>query len=359
MEEDIIASAESALIWWGLGIGALLGALIQRTGFCMANCFTSIWIFGSFLQFKAYMVALLVAMTGVQIMASSGLLTPADSIFLPTTFPIIGYIFGGFIFGVGIVYAGGCATRILVRTGEGNLGALVSVLAFNISAGSVLGGHLAYTNVHFFRAYTIDLTDSSIPGMLGITPWIVIALFAITLAVLFFIKRHDDSFVGVKWPLTGVAIGLLVTAGWYATASTGQRVLADEFLAMDSQVVSRFRPTSLTFAAPTAEFFGWLRTASGSTLTFSVATVMGVVAGALIAALITRSFHWVTPPNPRAFLGHLVGGLLMGYGAILSVGCNIGQGLTGASVMGLGALLTVTFIILGAWTGVWLKEKGI
>lgn len=357
MEENIVPQLQSSLVWGGLAIGFLLGALVQRSNFCMANCFTSIKIFGSFLQFKAYMVALLVAMAGVQLLKTAAMLDPAQSIYLPTQFPILGYITGGFIFGIGMVFAGGCASRILVRVGEGNLGALVSVFAVNFTAASSLAGHLAYTNQYVFRKLQVTLPSSSIPDLLHVNAWILIGLFALFLAVWFIKTRGEDDFWGAKWPLVGLAVGLLVVAGWYVTGSAHTKVMADEFLAMDTSVTSKFRPTSLTFAKPNVDFFSYMATASGSSLDFGVATVIGVLLGSFIAAVSTKSFNWIVPPNKNAFLGHLIGGLLMGYGAIIAMGCNIGQGLTGCSVLGLGGVITVTFIVLGSWTALWIREK--
>jgi len=88
-----------------------------------------------------------------------------------------------------------------------------------------------------------------------------------------------------------------------------------------------------------------------------VATVLGVLLGSFLSAQVTRTFHWVAPANKGSFLSHLFGGLMMGYGAIISIGCNIGQGLTGCSVMALGGLITITFIVLGSWTAVGIRER--
>ena len=357
MEENIIPQVESYLMWSGLLIGFLLGALIQRTNFCMANCFTSIRIFGSYLQFKAYMVALIVAMVGVQLLTENGMVNPKDSIYLPTNFPWLGFVVGGFFFGLGIVFAGGCASRILVRTGEGHLGAMVSVFAFNLTAGSALAGHLAYTNEYVFRKLAITLPTSSIPELIGVSPWVVIGVFALFIVLWFIKSAKADDFIGLKWPLTGLAVGLLVVAGWYVTGHAAGKIMADEFLAMDTTVVNKFRPTSLTFAKPNADFFTYIATATGSSIDFGIATVIGVLAGSFIAAQVTRTFHWVVPANKTAFLGHLVGGLFMGYGAIIALGCNIGQGLTGCSVLALGGLITIVCIVLGAWTALWVREK--
>ncbi|MEK6682719.1 MAG: YeeE/YedE thiosulfate transporter family protein, partial [Nitrospirota bacterium] len=72
--------------------------------------------------------------------------------------------------------------------------------------------------------------------------------------------------------------------------------------------------------------------------------------GSLIAALYTRTFNWVAP-TLQQFKYNLVGGLLMGFGAIVAMGCNIGQGLSGISTLSVGSILTMIFIFIGAISG--------
>lgn len=357
MEGDITTHLKLVTALAGVGLGAILGALIQRTSFCMANCFTSIRIYGSFLQFKAYMVALFVAMVGTAILIDAALVDARASIYLPTSIPILGYITGGLVFGIGIVFAGGCSTRILARVGEGNLGALVAVLGFNITAGATLAGYLAYLNIEIFRKFTIDLGSSSIPELLGLNHWVLIALFGIALGAWFFLKRADDDFWGVKWPLTGLIIGLVIVAGWYVTGYAYRMALADEFLALDTSFIGQFRPTSITFAKPNADFFEWIAKGSAISVDFAIGSVIGLLLGSLAASLISRAFHWVAPPDAGTFLGYFCGGLLMGFGAIISVGCNFGQGLTGLSVLSVGGLVTIVSIVLGSWIGLWIRER--
>src|SRR5574341_1267321 len=49
----------------------------------------------------------------------------------------------------------------------------------------------------------------------------------------------------------------------------------------------------------------------------------------------------------------LGGGLLMGVGAAIAGGCNIGHGLTGVPLFGLSSVTATLSIMLGVWTGVY------
>ncbi len=401
----------------GLILGLLLGIIVQRSQFCMSNAFTFIRIMGSFLKFKSYMVALLVAILGVYLLSMVPMtgkekdithlvepLLASQPTFLPTadSFNLLGFVIGGYVFGMGIVWAGGCASRILVRTGEGNLGSLISVIAFGLAAGTALQGHVGYVNANYFQKWsktaTLWFTDlvginsetfTSIPILLAdifgaknpiessafITP-IIIGLFAVLLAFWFIKSKDKDDFWGMKWPLTGLGIGLLIVAGWAITGYATTHWNPNEGLMAGDQIAHN----SLTFANPNFQLMDYLFKSSarfdpshpfldyfwgekvGSFFTslivsFGIASVVGAVLGSFLSAKVTRSFSWVIPPDKNAFLGHIAGGIMMGLGAVLSLGCNIGQGLSGISVLGLGGVITVIFIILGSWTTVGIRGK--
>ncbi|MFW8601785.1 YeeE/YedE thiosulfate transporter family protein [Desulfobacterota bacterium M19] len=79
--------------------------------------------------------------------------------------------------------------------------------------------------------------------------------------------------------------------------------------------LQEWRPKSLTFALADAEIFRYIILWTGETINFAIATVFGVFGGSLLAALISGTFNWVAPPLVQ-FRYSLVGGLLMGFGAV-------------------------------------------
>lgn len=418
----------------GLIIGLLMGIVVQRSKFCMSSAFTFIKMMGDFMKFKSYMVALLVAILGVHLLTyieipaanEAGketmvkLLDPAmasQPSFLPfaENFNLLGFVVGGYIFGIGIVFAGGCASRILVRAGEGNLGSFLSLLTFAIAAGTAISGHILYYNFTFLQSWSTSIVSSissavgigtnpdgisprfSIPELTAdlfnmpmqeetykMITWIVIAAFAVFLTLWIILTKSKDDFWGWKWPLTGIVMGLLVVGGWYITsyanahyqlpnpftAEANQEIPVainsltfsnPNYLALDFLMNSQSDPEGhpYTLIDPAEGFFGVIINffKSFSMVGFGIASVFGAIIGSFLAALFTNSFNWVAPPNSTAFLSHIIGGILMGWGGVLSMGCNIGQGLSGFSVLGLGAVITVIFIILGSWTSLWIREK--
>jgi hypothetical protein len=150
--------------------------------------------------------------------------------------------------------------------------------------------------------------------------------------------------------LGGFGTGLAVVAGWYVSGHIGYvaehpDTLQEAFLATNSG-----RMESLTFVAPQAYTLELLMLWSDTSrkLTFAIATVLGVVAGAASWALLTRSFRWEGFAGIGDTARHLVGAALMGFGGVTALGCTIGQGITGFSTLALGSIVTFLAIVLAA-----------
>ena len=108
----------------GLIVGILLGFVMQRTRFCLVVA-SEICTFKNNKMFYALLVAITVQSIGLLILTGLNVISIPDS-----TFPIIGTIIGAFIFGIGIVLAGGCATGTWYRVGEGLIGSWVALVLY-------------------------------------------------------------------------------------------------------------------------------------------------------------------------------------------------------------------------------------
>ena len=198
---------QTAVVISGFLLGGLLGAIVQQSKFCIAAACHNIVTTYDLTQTRAYAMALFVAIPATQLLYGSGSVDVMRSIYINSPFTWLSYISGGFIFGIGIVYAGGCASRILVRAGEGNLGGLVSVLAFIFSSGATLWGITANVRVDYFDKFTLNLNDQYLPHIIGSVPvWVTVLVIEAAL-LLFMLKAPKDSeWRGLRWPLAG-AIG--------------------------------------------------------------------------------------------------------------------------------------------------------
>jgi RsiW-degrading membrane proteinase PrsW (M82 family) len=141
---------------------------------------------------------------------------------------------------------------------------------------------------------------------------------------------------GWGWLTTGVLIGLVGIAAFPLSAAAGRNYPLG--------ITSGWLKIGQMFM-PSVEF--------ESSLKWDMWLIVGIVVGALVAALIAKEFKFRVPPA-RALLQTFVGGALMGFGAVCSTGCNIGHILSGIPQLSIGSLIAGTSIILGAWLAAYL-----
>jgi len=121
----------------GLLVGIAFGFALQRGRFCMNSAFRDIVTMKDYTLLKTVALALLVSMLGFGIMAMTNIIVPNPK-------PILwgGNLIGSFIFGIGMVLAGGCASGITYRVGEGMVGAMTAVLGLTLAAIATAMGFL-------------------------------------------------------------------------------------------------------------------------------------------------------------------------------------------------------------------------
>jgi uncharacterized membrane protein YedE/YeeE len=268
----------------------------------------------------------------------------AASSYRNTRLDWFGALGGGLIFGVGAMLAGGCATRTLIRTAEGNIGALVTLIAFALVGMATLFGVLNAPLGWLAQSTSIPLdpTRTSIAGLLGL-PQEVLSL-SLALVCVLAILGLGDWREHRRLVAAGALIGLAVALGWWITGVVGR----DEF--------SEVAPASLSIAGPLARGVTYLTMGQVTGTGFALFLILGVVLGAFASALGTGSFHWIAPASNRvgAYLG---GGALMGAGAMLAGGCNIGQGITGLATLAIQSCIAVAGILLGMLLVLWRMQR--
>jgi uncharacterized protein len=339
-----VQDAGNIVIASGLLIGLAYGAVALLSGFCLLSGLRGWWASGDSRLIRTYALALGVAIVAVQLLAASGLVDIGKSIYLQPSFSAPLMFFGGLLFGYGMVLSNGCGSRALVLLGSGNLRSFVVVIVLGISAQMTLKGLIAPVRIAALQATQITPAIISLPALLSTLG--VGATFARTLAaslmagaLIIFAFAHGP-FQRSPWQiLAGLAVGLLVAAGWFATGYLG----ADEF--------NPAPVTSLTFIAPIADSVQYAMLSTGLTLNFGITMVAGVFAGSLVTALATGRFRWQGFSSPGHMLRSIGGAALMGAGGAMAYGCSIGQGLTGLSTLALASFVAVAGILLGTAAG--------
>jgi len=349
LSPHIVASTAGAII------GVALGVVVQRTNFCAMGAISDLVVFQNWNRLRAWFLAMAVAILGTQLLAWAEIIDLGESIYLGSRLTWVAAILGGGLFGIGMVLAGGCGNRNLVRLGAGDLRSLVVVLVMGLGAGMTLYGLIAYLRVELNDATALELADhglasQGLPDLVaaavgadaGSLQLILALVLALAIAVFCFssaaFRQSPRNIVG------GLLVGALVVAGWWATG-----VLAfDEF--------EPIALGSLTFIAPVGDGVLYLMTFTGSSISFGIALAGGVIAGAFLAAMATGSFHLQGFANKSDLQRNLIGALLMGCGGVMALGCTIGQGVTGLSTLALGSFLALASIIAGGVGGMRLLE---
>jgi len=77
---------------------------------------------------------------------------------------------------------------------------------------------------------------------------------------------------------------------------------------------------------------------------------VGILLGEMIASMIAKEFKLRMPKNPKTYLVVMIGGTMMGAGASLAGGCNIGHFHAGLSTLAISSIIASVFQILGYWT---------
>jgi hypothetical protein len=222
------------------------------------------------------------------------------------------------------------------------------MILLGLTAYMTMRGLLALVRVNWIEVSNIRLSGPGIPDQ-GIGTliaaavgaentssinWAVTALLGGGAIVYAFAARSfRRSFDNI---LAGIAIGLIIPAGWYVTGVIG----FDDF--------DPVRFESFTFVAPTGESLMYLLTFTGSTISFGVAAVFGVITGSFLYVVLTGKFQLETFSDRSDMIRHIMGGIAMGFGGVLALGCTIGQGVTGMSTLALGSLLTLISIVFGS-----------
>jgi len=322
-----------SLIGAGLAVGAVFAVVVQHYRFCLVAAVSNLQLYGGSRQALAFTVALLVAITGTQLLEIAGTVAISDSQYRNSTLDWFGAVAGGIIFGVGATLAGGCAARTLIRTMEGSIHSLIALISFAIAAALTQFGFLEPVRIELSHLTSIQLkTDAGIASVLSIPRWLVLAIVDAGLVALvykYWQRSPDKVMLAV-----GIVIGGLVVFSWYVTGS----LVRDEFAAS--------APSAITLSGPLARFGYFLMSGQMPVLSFATSFVLATCVVSLLLALMTRQFRLTVPVKGMVKMA-LLGGALMGIGAMMAYGCNIGQGLTGLSTLSLESLLAVSGMVAG------------
>ena len=346
-------------------LGAVLGLVLAHAAFGFASGWRAFVAEGRGANLRAQMLMLAVAsalflpvLDGGSLFGRdvSGAVAPAG----------VSVLVGAFLFGIGMQLGGGCASGTLYALGGGS-GRMVVTLVF-FMVGSLLGtAQMPWWLSEAPKLGTISLLEEwGLAGALSaqLSAFALIALATVAIER----RRHGRLYHGPSNPGRGIWRRLL-QGPWpllWGAVLLALLNLATLGLAGHPWTIS-FGYTlwgakaAMAMGVDVAGWEFWARGTPKQALADGIlgqsTSVMnlGIVAGALLAAGLAGSFGPVRNLTWRAALAAALGGLLMGYGARLAFGCNIGAYFSGIASGSLHGWVWLGAALLGTWAGLALR----
>ena len=340
--------------------GTFLGIVLYKALFGFTAAFRVLLADGHSAGFRAQMIMLAAAcLLFFPAMAAGSLWGQPVTGFVS---PIgVSVVVGAFLFGVGMQLGGGCASGTLFAVGGGSTRMVLTLLFFIV--GSVVGiTHLAWWESLPAFAPVSLIIALGWPTSLALN----IAVFAAAYFTVAQIERvrlgsvapitsiKGQSWIRGPWPLLAGAVGLallnfvtLLLAGrpWGITSAFGLW----GGIALQSLGV----PVGTWSGYSTPEMH---RALAGGVLP-DITSVMdlGIIAGAMLSAGIASKFKPEWRISGRHVAASVLGGLLLGYGARLAYGCNIGAYFSGIASGSLHGWVWIVFALTGNWAALFVR----
>ena len=374
------SSAHQTVLWSVFAIAFFMGLIVTKTNFCTMGAVSDLVNIGDKGRLRAWTLAMAVAIIGVTVIETMGFASLDATIppYRGSNFAWLEAIIGGVMFGIGMTLGSGCGNKTLIRIGGGNLKSIVLFCIVSICAYFMLNpfpgtDSTLYSSVFYSwtNPATVSLTTrqdlgSVIGSAIGtdiVTTRTVVGLMLAAL-ILWFVFKAEDFRSHFDNKLAGFSIGAAVIAAWIATtsmvtissddesASWTQYAQAEAWDMMEDDADARPRdvgPQSFTFINPIGQTLRYAtKSFDPAYVTFGVIAIVGVILGSFVWSLISKAFRIEWFVDFKDFFTHVIGGILMGTGGVLALGCTIGQGITGVSTLSMGSFIAVSSIIFGS-----------
>lgn len=337
----LAGDAEGSKLFPSIVLGALLGVVLQRSRFCFYCHWRDFISTRDPRGFAAILAALATGTVGYLVLFGAWLPDPWAGRLPPNAHigpagPVLAV--AAFVFGIGMAVSGSCVSGHLYRLGEGSPTAPFAL------AGVVGGFGLGFSTWNDLYVLSIAAAPTPwLPAHLGYLGWValqlgVIAVLAIIVAALGRLPEFPSEegrdrplryalrriFID-RWPATlgGATVGLIGTLAYFQVQPLGVTSALGG--------VARSLSATLGLLPETLhglDGFAGCRTAVARLLTPNAAFIVGLVLASFGSAVVAGQFRPAWPTLLQVFRG-LIGGVLLGWGAMTAIGCTIGTLLSG------------------------------
>ena len=363
----------AAAIYWIVGLA--FGFVLQRSRFCFTSAFRDLFLLGDGRMLRGVLAGLGVATLGFAFVMYNYVPRLA-----PEHFPAFAGIspvgpttlIAGLMFGFGMVIAGGCMSGNLYRIGEGYVASVVALLG-------MLGGLIVImmTWNWWYAALIARQPTVWLPHTLGWTGAVVLTLLGLlgVYALLVWWEQRADMLMPVfsagpelppasvrehwasvlrrvfvtGWPAVGggVALGVIGMVSYLYERPVG---VTGELGRWSHGLFEAAGGGHVELAG--ADLGPCMAVVANVFATKELYMVLGLIAGSFVAALLAGEFKIRAPRQGRRYAQTLGGGVLMGYGAGLGIGCTLGAFFASIPSLSLSGWVFGLGLLGGAWAGV-------
>lgn len=366
MEQAYLLIIVSSLL-----IGLSAGFVMHRADFCVTASFRDIFLFRDFFLMRQMLLLVVISMVLFELGRLSGLITLYPFPLLAA--PSLANIAGGFIFGIGMVLAGGCVSGSLYKLGAGSVIGALALLG-------MLAGSAGYAEIHpqwsAFAKSTVLIKDVvTVPQWLGMQPTVLLLPLAAVGGIWLFREFRAGRMgrpgyaaghlapwrAAIILALLGFASYVLVGMPMGITTTYSKLGASIEALFAPEHVKSLayFSLQPLNYTPPFSDHA--IQGGPGPKLDAIAAIqyplIFGIIGGAMFSALRLGEWRlkWHVPR--RQLLSAVTGGVLLGLAARMAPSCNIWHLWGGVPILALQSLLFFVGLLPGTWIGARLLAR--
>ena len=379
----VYAGTHGEAVFWLAGIA--FGITVQRSRFCFTSAFRDFFLLGQTRILKGMLVGLAVCTVGFVMVMSTvspnpGFgAPPSDANVLPVG---LSTLIAGTLFGIGMVLAGGCVSGSLYRMGEGYVGSWLAI-------GGVMVGLFLLNNSWNWWWDNLISSEPQIwmPAEISYTGALMLTTFLMATLLYLAVWRERRATAGFVMPeikrksqennpanttseitgyfrnifrkewspiVGGIALGIINILLFIRFRPLG---VVGEISRWTTSLSSSLGLQELHLKGMEGLGACAMTVAEGSWFTSGFFLNFGIVAGALASALFAREFKLRIPQTPIRYVQSIVGGVIMGYGAGLGLGCTLGAFFSAVPSLALNGWVYAVGLAVGAYLGVqWIKR---
>ena len=349
---------QSGAVYLSLWIGILLGIVLQRSRFCF-YCLSR-----NFIEKRdskgllGIVVALAIGTIGYHFIFGAFLIEPEFPNLPPNAHisPVsIVLVLGSFCFGFGMSIAGSCISAQLYRLGEGLVSALISLI------GIIIGFIIAFQIWNFlYLEFIANAPVIWFPHYVGYGGSIFLQLtLLILLSYFLFVfskKQKKDEITTwwqIRWPtyVGGILVGVIAMIAFLRITPLG----------VTSEISNIAKTAAGYFQIMPSRLEG-LDTLRGCVILVKTSfwsnnglLIVGLVLGSLASSIFAEDFR-IQLPNKIEVVNSFIGGIFMGFGAMIALGCTVGNLLSGIMAASLSGWVFLIFCGLGLFLG-WVVKN--